>query len=77
MLSVRYDKTITVYPRPSCVIFFSACRKCALSGMSRLCRHRIKLGDKESYYYISPSSRARVIITFFVTFFLDMLLLLL
>lgn len=36
--------------------------------MSRLCRHRIKLGDKESYYYISPSSRARVIITFSVAF---------
>ncbi|XP_071353288.1 guanine nucleotide exchange factor for Rab-3A isoform X4 [Trachinotus anak] len=35
-------------------------KKCALSGMTRLCRHRIKLGDKESYYYISPSSRARI-----------------
>ncbi|XP_031420736.1 guanine nucleotide exchange factor for Rab-3A isoform X4 [Clupea harengus] len=35
-------------------------KKCALSGMSRPCRHRIKLGDKESYYYISPSSRARI-----------------
>ncbi|XP_016888727.1 guanine nucleotide exchange factor for Rab-3A isoform X3 [Cynoglossus semilaevis] len=35
-------------------------KKCALSGMSRLCRHRIKLGDKENYYYISPSSRARI-----------------
>ncbi|XP_032379949.1 guanine nucleotide exchange factor for Rab-3A isoform X4 [Etheostoma spectabile] len=34
--------------------------KCALSGMSRLCRHRIKLGDKGSYYYISPSSRTRI-----------------
>lgn len=34
--------------------------KCALSGMSRLCRHRIKLGDKGSYYCISPSSRARI-----------------
>ncbi|XP_058263718.1 guanine nucleotide exchange factor for Rab-3A isoform X3 [Hemibagrus wyckioides] len=34
--------------------------KCALSGMSHLCRHRIKLGDKENYYYISPSSRARI-----------------
>lgn len=34
--------------------------KCALSGMSRPCRHRIKLGDKENYYYISPSSRARI-----------------
>ncbi|KAF3854910.1 hypothetical protein F7725_022965 [Dissostichus mawsoni] len=35
-------------------------KKCALSGMSRLCRHRIKLGDKGSYYCISPSSRARI-----------------
>ncbi|XP_046716209.1 guanine nucleotide exchange factor for Rab-3A isoform X2 [Silurus meridionalis] len=35
-------------------------KKCALSGMSHLCRHRIKLGDKENYYYISPSSRARI-----------------
>ncbi|XP_061825626.2 guanine nucleotide exchange factor for Rab-3A isoform X2 [Nerophis lumbriciformis] len=34
--------------------------KCALSGVSRLCRHRIKLGDNGSYYYISPSSRARI-----------------
>ncbi|KAK5902131.1 hypothetical protein CesoFtcFv8_007419 [Champsocephalus esox] len=34
--------------------------KCALSGMSRLCRHRIQLGDKGSYYCISPSSRARI-----------------
>ncbi|XP_039664671.1 guanine nucleotide exchange factor for Rab-3A isoform X3 [Perca fluviatilis] len=34
--------------------------KCALSGISRLCRHRIKLGDKGSYYYISPSSRTRI-----------------
>uniref|UniRef100_A0A3P8Z6Q7 RAB3A interacting protein like 1 n=1 Tax=Esox lucius TaxID=8010 RepID=A0A3P8Z6Q7_ESOLU len=35
-------------------------KKCALSGMSRSCKHRIKLGDKENYYYISPSSRARI-----------------
>ncbi|XP_077424446.1 guanine nucleotide exchange factor for Rab-3A [Vanacampus margaritifer] len=35
-------------------------KKCALSGVSRLCRHRIKLGDKGNYYYISPSSRARI-----------------
>ncbi|XP_041692802.2 guanine nucleotide exchange factor for Rab-3A isoform X3 [Coregonus clupeaformis] len=35
-------------------------KKCALSGVSRSCKHRIKLGDRESYYYISPSSRARV-----------------
>ncbi|KAM6937092.1 guanine nucleotide exchange factor for Rab-3A isoform 1-T1 [Xenentodon cancila] len=34
--------------------------KCALSGLSRLCRHRIKLGDNGNYYYISPSSRARI-----------------
>lgn len=35
-------------------------KKCALTGLSRACRHRIKLGDKGSYYYISPSSRARI-----------------
>ncbi|XP_041692807.2 guanine nucleotide exchange factor for Rab-3A isoform X8 [Coregonus clupeaformis] len=35
-------------------------KKCALSGVSRSCKHRIKLGDRESYYYISPSSRARI-----------------
>ncbi|XP_013869085.1 guanine nucleotide exchange factor for Rab-3A isoform X2 [Austrofundulus limnaeus] len=35
-------------------------KKCALSGLSRICQHRIKLGDKENYYYISPSSRARI-----------------
>ncbi|XP_064859000.1 guanine nucleotide exchange factor for Rab-3A isoform X3 [Oncorhynchus nerka] len=35
-------------------------KKCALSGISRSCQHQIKLGDEESYYYISPSSRARV-----------------
>ncbi|XP_052357207.1 guanine nucleotide exchange factor for Rab-3A-like [Oncorhynchus keta] len=34
--------------------------KCALSGVSRSCTHRIKLGDRESYYHISPSSRARI-----------------
>ncbi|KAK6472900.1 guanine nucleotide exchange factor for Rab-3A-like isoform X1 [Huso huso] len=34
--------------------------KCALSGMSRACKHRIKLGDSGSHYYISPCSRARI-----------------
>lgn len=34
--------------------------KCALSGLPRMCRHRIKLGDKGNYYYISPSSRSRI-----------------
>ncbi|XP_046301518.1 guanine nucleotide exchange factor for Rab-3A isoform X4 [Marmota monax] len=33
---------------------------CALSGLARICRHRIRLGDSESHYYISPSSRARI-----------------
>ncbi|KAM9568179.1 guanine nucleotide exchange factor for Rab-3A-like isoform 3-T4 [Salvelinus alpinus] len=42
------------------VCFSASDRKCALSGMSRSCKHRIKLGDRESYYYISPSSRARI-----------------
>ncbi|XP_023675444.2 guanine nucleotide exchange factor for Rab-3A isoform X6 [Paramormyrops kingsleyae] len=35
-------------------------KKCALTGISRVCQHRIKLGDKGMYYYISPSSRARI-----------------
>lgn len=35
-------------------------KRCVLSGMSRLCRHRIKLGDKGNYYYISPLCRARI-----------------
>ncbi|XP_072494971.1 guanine nucleotide exchange factor for Rab-3A isoform X11 [Notamacropus eugenii] len=34
--------------------------KCALSGLSRTCRHRIRLGESETYYYISPSCRARI-----------------
>uniref|UniRef100_A0A673WPP4 RAB3A interacting protein like 1 n=1 Tax=Salmo trutta TaxID=8032 RepID=A0A673WPP4_SALTR len=42
------------------VCFSASDRKCALSGLSRSCKHRIKLGDRESYYYISPSSRARI-----------------
>ncbi|XP_070313576.1 guanine nucleotide exchange factor for Rab-3A isoform X2 [Odocoileus virginianus] len=33
---------------------------CALSGLACACRHRIRLGDSESHYYISPSSRARI-----------------
>ncbi|XP_020041731.2 guanine nucleotide exchange factor for Rab-3A isoform X1 [Castor canadensis] len=33
---------------------------CALSGLARTCRHLIRLGDSESHYYISPSSRARI-----------------
>ncbi|XP_047631503.1 guanine nucleotide exchange factor for Rab-3A isoform X1 [Phacochoerus africanus] len=33
---------------------------CALSGLVCACRHRIRLGDSESHYYISPSSRARI-----------------
>ncbi|XP_075044038.1 guanine nucleotide exchange factor for Rab-3A isoform X1 [Mixophyes fleayi] len=43
----------------------SGCRvevltKCALSGLSRSCRHRIKLGDSGNYYFISPSCRYRI-----------------
>ncbi|TRY96020.1 hypothetical protein DNTS_002169 [Danionella cerebrum] len=41
-------------------VLFCRSSTCALSGLSRPCRHRIKLGDKENYYYISPSSRARI-----------------
>ncbi|XP_072905431.1 guanine nucleotide exchange factor for Rab-3A isoform X5 [Hemitrygon akajei] len=35
-------------------------KKCALSGLSRTCKHRIKLGDTGSYFYISPSCRTRI-----------------
>lgn len=35
-------------------------RKCALTGQSKPCKHRIKLGDSSSYYYISPVCRYRV-----------------
>ncbi len=53
-------------------VLFCLNSKCALSGMSRPCRHRIKLGDKENYYYISPSSRARVrVYTVFLPLFLQ------
>ncbi|KAM4721239.1 guanine nucleotide exchange factor for Rab-3A [Rhinophrynus dorsalis] len=43
----------------------SGCRvevltKCALSGLTRSCRHRIKLGDSGNYYFISPSCRHRI-----------------
>ncbi|KAM6408312.1 LOW QUALITY PROTEIN: guanine nucleotide exchange factor for Rab-3A-like [Rhynochetos jubatus] len=34
--------------------------KCALSGLSRTCKHRIMLGDSGNYYDISPSCRARI-----------------
>ncbi|XP_070611827.1 rab-3A-interacting protein isoform X2 [Erythrolamprus reginae] len=35
-------------------------KKCALSGQSKLCKHRIKLGDSGNYYYISPFCRYRI-----------------
>lgn len=35
-------------------------RKCALSGQTKTCKHRIKFGDSSNYYYISPYCRYRV-----------------
>uniref|UniRef100_F7ISU7 RAB3A interacting protein n=1 Tax=Callithrix jacchus TaxID=9483 RepID=F7ISU7_CALJA len=35
-------------------------KKCALTGQSKSCKHRIKLGDSSNYYYISPFCRYRV-----------------
>ncbi|XP_038663573.1 guanine nucleotide exchange factor for Rab-3A-like isoform X8 [Scyliorhinus canicula] len=35
-------------------------KKCALSGLPRTCKHRIKLGDSGTYFYISPSCRSRI-----------------
>ncbi|XP_047245705.1 rab-3A-interacting protein isoform X4 [Girardinichthys multiradiatus] len=34
--------------------------KCALSGQTKTCKHRIKFGDSSSYYYISPFCRYRI-----------------
>ncbi|XP_071074082.1 guanine nucleotide exchange factor for Rab-3A isoform X4 [Dasypus novemcinctus] len=62
------DNTLTIEPvasqaLPAVKVAAVECRgasTCALSGLARACRHRIRLGDSESHYYISPSSRARV-----------------
>ncbi|XP_036153853.1 rab-3A-interacting protein isoform X3 [Myotis myotis] len=35
-------------------------KKCALTGQSKSCKHRIKLGDSSNYYYISPFCRYRI-----------------
>ncbi|XP_055481910.1 rab-3A-interacting protein isoform X2 [Psammomys obesus] len=35
-------------------------KKCALTGQSKSCKHRIKLGDSSSCYYISPFCRYRI-----------------
>uniref|UniRef100_A0A8C5R2G5 RAB3A interacting protein n=1 Tax=Leptobrachium leishanense TaxID=445787 RepID=A0A8C5R2G5_9ANUR len=35
-------------------------KKCALSGQTKNCKHRIKLGDSSNYYYISPCCRYRI-----------------
>ncbi|CAJ0932416.1 unnamed protein product [Ranitomeya imitator] len=35
-------------------------KKCALSGQTKSCKHRIKLGDSSNYYYISPCCRYRI-----------------
>ncbi|KAL2805965.1 guanine nucleotide exchange factor for Rab-3A isoform 1 [Daubentonia madagascariensis] len=62
------DNTLTIEPvasqtLPIVKVAEVECRSantCALSGLARVCRHRIRLGDSESHYYISPSSRARI-----------------
>ncbi|XP_076972121.1 guanine nucleotide exchange factor for Rab-3A isoform X2 [Tamandua tetradactyla] len=62
------DNTLTIEPVASqtlpavkmATVECSSANTCALSGLARACRHRIRLGDSESHYYISPSSRARI-----------------
>ncbi|XP_008065043.1 guanine nucleotide exchange factor for Rab-3A [Carlito syrichta] len=62
------DNTLTIEPvasqtLPTVKVAQVECggaNTCALSGLARACRHRIRLGDSESHYYISPSSRARI-----------------
>ncbi|XP_041833376.1 rab-3A-interacting protein isoform X3 [Melanotaenia boesemani] len=34
--------------------------KCALSGQTKTCKHRIKFGDSSNYYYVSPFCRYRI-----------------
>ncbi|XP_069326207.1 guanine nucleotide exchange factor for Rab-3A isoform X1 [Eulemur rufifrons] len=62
------DNTLTIEPVASQMpptvkvaeVECGSANTCALSGLARVCRHRIRLGDSESHYYISPSSRARI-----------------
>ncbi|KAM9660098.1 guanine nucleotide exchange factor for Rab-3A isoform 2-T2 [Trichechus inunguis] len=62
------DNTLTIEPvapqtLPAVKVAAVECgsaNTCALSGLARTCRHRIRLGDSDSHYYISPSSRARI-----------------
>lgn len=35
-------------------------KKCALSGQTKTCKHRIKFGDLSNYYYVSPYCRYRI-----------------
>ncbi|KAJ8245488.1 hypothetical protein GJAV_G00271270 [Gymnothorax javanicus] len=35
-------------------------KKCALSGLTKTCKHRIKFGDSSNYYYVSPFCRYRI-----------------
>ncbi|KAK7803005.1 hypothetical protein U0070_010565 [Myodes glareolus] len=62
------DNTLTIEPVASQTlpaakvptVEWNTTNTCALSGLARTCHHRIRLGDSESHYYISPSSRARI-----------------
>ncbi|XP_054581356.1 guanine nucleotide exchange factor for Rab-3A isoform X2 [Eptesicus fuscus] len=63
------DNTLTIEPvashtpptvKAAAAAGYGSTNTCALSGLARACRHRIRLGDSESHYYISPSSRARI-----------------
>lgn len=62
------DNTLTIEPvasqtLPTVKVPTVECNNtntCALSGLARTCHHRIRLGDSDSHYYISPSSRARI-----------------
>ncbi|KAJ8008821.1 hypothetical protein DPEC_G00082400 [Dallia pectoralis] len=35
-------------------------KKCALSGQTKTCKHRIKFGDSSNYFYVSPFCRYRI-----------------
>lgn len=68
ILEAVEQNTLTVEPvgfQPLPVVKASAVecggpKKCALSGQTKTCKHRIKFGDSSSYYYVSPYCRYRI-----------------
>ncbi|KAA8580398.1 hypothetical protein FQN60_005933, partial [Etheostoma spectabile] len=60
----KLDKCLTVTISPSFLSLLPQVLvlvlKCALSGQTKTCKHRIKFGDSSNYYYVSPYCRYRI-----------------